>query len=250
MRLNKPEIIVCKDNFELYSKSAAAFMSLSREFQSKKGRFNVALAGGSTPLPLYGLLASSPFQERVRWPGVHFFWSDERCVPPEDEESNYGSAALNLLDKIGALEKNIHRIEGELGASAAHIYERELRSFFVNAAGETPSFDLILLGMGGDGHTASLFPGSASLSERDKLVTSEYVEKLDSTRVTFTPPLIQKAANIIFLVSGAGKAAALKSVLEGEPDPAIFPASLTRNALGSVRWFVDTEAASMLAGGY
>ncbi|MFQ5480365.1 MAG: 6-phosphogluconolactonase [Thermodesulfobacteriota bacterium] len=243
---NAPEIIICKDGLELYSRAVAAFIDLSQKSQDKKGRFNVALSGGSTPLPLYGLLASEVLRERVRWSGVHFFWSDERSVPPDSKESNYGMAARNLLHRLEIDEDNIHRIKGELGASAAPAYERELRRAFGLGAGEFPVFDLLILGMGVDGHTASLFPGSAALCEEKKMVTAEYVEKLASTRITFTPPLIQRASNIIFLVRGGDKAAALKAVLRGPLNESDYPASLTRLGAGRVRWFIDNEAALML----
>ncbi|MFQ5353893.1 MAG: 6-phosphogluconolactonase [Thermodesulfobacteriota bacterium] len=249
MEPRRPEIIVCKESLELYSRVAAAFITLANDFQKNNGRFNVALCGGSTPLPLYGLLASLPLRENVKWSKVHFFWSDERCVPPDSEESNYGMAALNLLEKIGALEKNVHRIEGELGEGAASVYERELKRAFGLGDGEFPAFDLMLLGMGVDGHTASLFPGSAALGEEENMVTSEYVEKLGSRRITFTPPIIQKARNIIFLVRGGEKAAVLRALLECPFDPNALPAALTMKAEGRVRWFVDKEAASLLSGG-
>ncbi|MFQ5428192.1 MAG: 6-phosphogluconolactonase [Thermodesulfobacteriota bacterium] len=249
MEPRKPKIIVCKEGLELYSRAAAAFISLAQEFQQENGRFNVALSGGSTPLPLYSLLGSSPLCQNVNWSKVHFFWSDERCVPPDSEESNYGMAALNLLQKINAKEKNIHRIEGELGEAAGPAYELELKRAFGLGAGEVPVFDLLILGMGVDGHTASLFPGSAAIGEEKKLVAAEYVEKLASTRITFTPPIIQKARNIIFLVRGSEKAAVLRALVECPFDPQALPAALTLRAEGRVRWFVDKEAASLLSGG-
>lgn len=247
MSRKEPEIIVCDGSLPLYSRAAAAFMALVRAFQEEKGRVNVALCGGSTPLPLYGILASEPFRERITWDGVRFFWGDERCVPPEHEQSNYGGAAAVLFEKTGVEEKNIHRIKGELGQEAATAYELELKRAFGLGAGEFPVFDLMLLGMGADGHTASLFPHSPALDEEKKMVTSQYVEKLASRRITLTPPVIQKAANIIFLVMGAEKAPALRAVLEGPFDAHALPAALTLKAEGRVRWFVDKPAASLLS---
>ncbi len=246
MESKRPEIIICKDSLEFYSKAAGAFINLSSFFQAKNGSFSVALSGGTTPMPLYALLGLEAFREKVNWSGVHFFWSDERCLPPDDEHSNYGNTALNLLDKLDIDDNNIHRIKGELGEAAGPAYERELRRVFGTKSGELPCFDLILLGMGGDGHTASLFPGSASVKEKVKLVTAEYVKKLASTRVTFTPPLIQNAANIIFLVKGGEKAAVVRAVLESPYNPSVLPVSLTLRAAGRVRWFLDKDAASML----
>jgi len=247
LSINEPEIIVSNDKLTLYSKAAAAFISMANYFLENTGHFNVALSGGSTPLPLYGILASEPFRDRINWKGVSFFWSDERCVPPEDEDSNYGKAAAILLEKIEVDEGHIHRIKGELGAGAAGVYETELKRAFGLGADEFPTFDLMLLGMGVDGHTASLFPESALLDEDKKLAASQYVKKLASTRITLTPPVIKNAANIIFLVSGGAKAPALKSVMEGPYDCHAMPSALTLEAVGRVRWFVDKEAASLLS---
>jgi len=246
---NKPEIIVSESSLELYSKAAAAFMALAKSCYEITGRFNVALSGGSTPLPLYGLLASEPFRDRIKWDSLSFFWSDERCVSPEHEDSNFGVAEAILFEKIEVEEGRIHRIEGELGKEAATAYELELMSAFGLKAGEFPRFDLMLLGMGADGHTASLFPNSAVLDEEEKIVAAEYVKKLDSTRITLTPPVIKKASNIIFLVRGADKAALVKAVLEGPFDDLARPASLTLRAEGRVRWFLDKDAASLLSEG-
>lgn len=249
MSVNVPEIIICDGSLELYSKAAAAIMSLAQGCHEKKGRFNVALSGGSTPLPLYGLLASEPFRHRIDWDSISFFWSDERSVPPDHEDSNYGAAEAILLEKIDVEEGRIHRIEGELGEDAAPAYELELKRAFGLGEGEFPFFDLMLLGMGPDGHTASLFPHSPALDEDKKIVAAEYVKKLSSTRITLTPPVINKAANIIFLVTGAEKAAVLKAILEGPFDAHARPAALTLRAEGRVRWFLDKPAASLLREG-
>jgi 6-phosphogluconolactonase len=245
---NEPEIIISADSLTLYSRAAAAFISLANASLEKKGHFTVALSGGSTPLPLYGILASEPFRNRINWAGVYFFWSDERCVPPDDEDSNYGKAAAILLEKIGVAEEHIHRIKGELGEEAAGVYETELKRAFGLGAGEFPVFDLMLLGMGVDGHTASLFPGSAIIDEEKRLAASTYVKKLASTRVTLTPPVIKNAANISFLVKGGEKAPVLKSIMEGPFDCHALPSALTLEASGKVKWFVDKEAASLLSG--
>ncbi len=245
----RAEIIVCRGDAELYSRAAAAFIASAGEFIGRTGRFNLALAGGGTPLPLYGLLATSPFREKVHWEGLRFFWSDERCVPPEDGESNYRGAALNLLDDIGVPGENVHRIKGELLEGAARAYELELQRAFGLGAGEFPVFDFMLLGMGHDGHTASIFPGSPAVHEGERLAVAVRAVKPPPLRVTLTPPVIRAARNIVFLVRGEAKAPALKAVLEGPPDEDAFPASITRRARGRVRWFVDEGAASLLAPG-
>lgn len=242
------EVLISRDGTEFYGRAAAAFAELSARAMERSGRFSVALSGGSTPLPLYALLASEIFRERVRWERVQFFWSDERCVPPDHEDSNYRGAALNLLERLGVDEGQVHRIRGELGEEAAGAYELELRRAFGLSVGEVPVFDLILLGMGADGHTASIFPGSAVLAERERLAAPVYVESLRSLRVTLTPPVILGAKEVFFLVRGRDKAPALRAVLEGRADEGRYPASIWRRARGRVRWFIDEPAASMLGG--
>ncbi len=243
------EVIVCATDVELYSRAAKAFMEAANGYIGVKGRFDAALSGGGTPMPLYALLASAEFRERLRWERVRFFWSDERCVPPDDEESNYRGAALNLLDKIGADEKNVFRIEGELGEGAARAYELTLQRAFGLGPGEVPVFDLMLLGMGEDGHTASIFPGSPAVTEKKRLALAVHAEKRPQLRVTLTPPVIEAAREVMVLVRGRGKARALKAALEGPPDPLATPAALLRGARGRVRWYVDEGAASMLEEG-
>jgi 6-phosphogluconolactonase len=246
MEGRRQEVIVCATDVELYSRAVMAFIEAARESIDERDRFDVALSGGGTPLPLYGLLASVQFREKVRWERVRFFWSDERCVPPGDEESNYRGAALNLLEKIGADGGNVFRIEGELGEEAARAYEITLRRAFGLGPGEVPVFDLMLLGMGEDGHTASIFPGSPAVSEKERLAVAVHAEKRPSLRVTLTPPVIEAAREVIVLVRGSGKASALKAALEGPEDPLATPAALLRRAGARVRWFVDSEAASLL----
>jgi len=246
LQKNRPEIIISSDSLGLYSRAASAFIAVAGASIGLKGRFNVALSGGSTPLPLYGLLASPSLKEKVRWDRVRFFWSDERCVAPEDEDSNYRGAALNLLDEIGVDETNIHRIKGELGGGAARAYEIEIKKAFGLGAGEFPSFDLMLLGLGEDGHTASIFPGSPAVLEEEKMALCVSAVKPPPLRVTLTPPVILAAREIIFLAHGSGKAPALKAAIEGPLDPRATPASMAQMAQGRVRWFVDEEAAAML----
>jgi 6-phosphogluconolactonase len=219
------------------------------------GRFAVALSGGSTPKRLYELLASPAYARRIDWSRVHLFWGDERCVPPDDPASNYRMTREALLDHIPLPDINVHRIRGEdTPAWAAATYERELRQVFDTPPGP-PSltagrrFDLVLLGMGDNGHTASLFPGLSAVREKERWVVAEYVADMSMWRVTLTPPLLNAAMHIAFVVSGAGKAAMLHRVLEGPSEPQVLPAQAIVPADGVLDWLVDAEAASRLSSG-
>jgi 6-phosphogluconolactonase len=214
------------------------------------GRAAVALAGGSTPKALYALLADEPaFRERIPWGQTHFFFGDERHVPPDDKDSNYRMAAEAMLNKVSALcpPENVHRIRAENpdASEAAADYARELETFF--GAYTVPRFDLVLLGMGPDGHTASLFPGTTGLREMDKLVTAAWVDKLSTYRITFTPPLLGNAAAILFLVAGKDKADTLPIVLEGPSEPDRYPSQGVTAYQGETLWLLDAAAAAKLS---
>lgn len=207
-----------------------------------KGLFNVALSGGKTPERLYTLLGAE-YADKIDWGKVHIFWGDERCVPPESAESNYSMAVKALLSKINIPDKNIHRIRGEdEPMSAALAYEEELRAHFGLKAGEAPVFDMVLLGLGGDGHTLSIFPASKALFEEERLVIDNYVEKLKAHRVTMTLKSVNSASSALFLVSGREKAGILREVLKGTE--AIYPAQMVRP--GKLLWLIDKDAASGL----
>ncbi|PWH14443.1 MAG: 6-phosphogluconolactonase [Anaerolineae bacterium] len=205
-------------------------------------RFSVALSGGSTPRALYERLTAPDLAKRIPWRKVHLFWGDERCVPPEHPDSNYGLAASTLLARIRLPVENIHRIRGELpAAEAARLYEAELRAFF----GEIPAFDLVFLGMGEDGHTASLFPGSPALAESVRwAIEVEHTAPPPPliSRVTLTFGVLNAARRVIFLVSGASKAEMFAQVWRG----ADFPAAHIRPGKGEVLWLVDQAAAARL----
>lgn len=244
--MNRAEIIIGRDLVDLSRKAAAEFARLANESSAAAGRFVVALSGGSTPRALYSLLAGAEFQSQVPWDRVHFFWGDERCVAPDHPESNYRMAFETLLSKAPVPEKNIHRIEAEFAPDfAAAGYERTIRDFFRLSDSDWPRFDLIFLGLGDDGHTASLFPGSEALNERHRLVVAVYNEKLKSHRVTLTLPVLNRAANIFFLVAGASKAQILRDVLEGKSSKDL-PARQIVPLSGKVFWFVDQAAAACL----
>ena len=210
-----------------------------------RGRASVALSGGSTPRGVYSLLASDQFRSNIPWQGVHLFWGDERCVPPTDAESNYRMVNDALLQFIRIPVENVHRIVGEGNpAEAAALYERELRQVFGLQEDGVPRFDLMLLGLGEDGHTASLFPGTSAVNETTRLVTELYVEKLNAYRVTLTFPVINHSRQVVFLVSGKSKAPILREVLQNSL--LTYPAQLVHPSSGELHWLVDQDAASRL----
>ncbi|MGH7855517.1 MAG: 6-phosphogluconolactonase [Candidatus Binatia bacterium] len=228
-------------------KAAAQFIALASAAIARSGRFAVALSGGSTPKALYSSLASPEFRERVDWPRVHLFWGDERCVAPDHPDSNFRMVRENLLAKIQLPSANIHRIVGEKEPRQAVIaYEAELKVFFGASGGALPCFDLIFLGLGDDGHTASLFPGSAALAETEHLVAAVYVEKLRSHRLTLTLPVINAAVQATFLVSGESKAKIVREILVPYSVACNYPAAKVRPSNGRLTWVIDADAAKEL----
>ncbi|CAA9435472.1 MAG: 6-phosphogluconolactonase, eukaryotic type [uncultured Rubrobacteraceae bacterium] len=220
--------------------AARAFVERAEKATAERGRFAVALAGGSTPKATYEVLARD-HAGRVDWPNVHVFFGDERTVPPDHEDSNYRMAREALLDRVPV--GPVHRMRGELPPDeAAASYEEELREFF---GAEPPVLDLIMLGIGGDGHTASLFPETSALEVTDRLVVANPVLKLETIRLTLTAPVLNAAREVVFLVAGGGKAEALEEILEGDADPRAYPAKLVRPP-GGPTWMVDRAAAGLL----
>jgi 6-phosphogluconolactonase len=208
----------------------------------QRGRFLVALSGGSTPRALHQVLVAH-YRDQIPWDRVQVFWSDERCVPPDDAQSNYRMARETLLEQVPLPAANIHRMPGERSDydAAAADYEAELRQVFAQPTG-TPRFDLILLGMGSEGHTASLFPGTTALHETSRLVAANWVPKVNMERLTFTYPLLNNARQVMFLVAGEEKAEALRDILSGQTTLEERPAAGVRPADGEVIWMVDREA--------
>ncbi|MFZ0285828.1 MAG: 6-phosphogluconolactonase [Terriglobales bacterium] len=231
---------------ELFRGAAEDFCAQALAAVAQRGRFTVALSGGSTPKSLYQLLASGAFP-KLPWDKTCFFFGDERHVPPNDPESNYRMANEAMLSKAPVPAANVFRIPAEMqdAAAVASAYEQTLRTFFRLAPGEFPRFDLILLGLGPDGHTASLFPGSAALRESRKLVVANWVEKFKTYRITFTYPVLNHAARVMFLASGTDKAAILREVLENPR--ANLPSQKVRPVNGSLAWMVDRAAAAELS---
>lgn len=236
-------------NLDEISRAAAElFLEIGNHAINQNGKFTVALAGGSTPKSLYQLLAADEFRNRIDWQKVFFFFGDERNVLTDSDESNFRTADENLLKPLQIPSENIFRWQTELKDSEkiAENYAESIVKFFDLAENEFPQFDLILLGMGDDGHTASLFPFSDALNEIEKIAVSNRVEKLDANRLTFTFSTINKAANVIFLISGTAKADALKEVLEGEPQPEKFPSQNVNPTNGNLFWLIDAPAAQFL----
>ena len=233
---------------DLFQAAAEEVIRTATDAVAQRGRFTIALSGGSTPRSLYTLIAANA-SVNLPWDQMFFFWGDERHVPPDSPDSNYRMATESLLSKVPIPPANIFRVPAENpdAAQVAEIYEQTLRKFFAVASGEFPRFDLILLGMRPDGHTASLFPETAALQEKSRLVVANWVEKLGSSRITFTLPLLNSARCVAFLVSGTDKAAALHEVLEGNAPAEKYPSRLVQPRDGKLIWFVDRAAASELS---
>jgi len=240
---------IVADGAEIARAAAEEVVRLAGEAVNARGRFTFVLSGGSTPRSLFQLLSAphESFRDRITWSSVHVFWGDERCVPPDHPDSNYRMARESLLDHVPIPTANVHRIAAENpdAAAAAALYDNELGAFF-SSGSELPRFDLVLLGLGPDGHTASLFPGNAAVHETQRRVIAPFVEKFGTHRITLTAPVLKHAAVVIFLVSGAEKSAALAAVVEGERQVDLYPAQIIQPDDGELVWLVDTAAAQGL----
>ena len=245
----KPEIQVVEDATELSRKAAEVIVQQVTDALHFKTFFTIALSGGSTPKTLYSLLADDDsIRSQIPWDRINIFWGDERHVPPDHPESNYLMAQHVLLAKVPIPPDNIYRVRAEdpdAGKSAT-LYEQELCKYFKLKEGELPRFDCVLLGMGTDGHTASLFPGTAALKERNRLVVANWIDKFQTYRITFTHPVLNNADTVIFLISGEKKASILREILEGEKRPDKYPSQLIQPKRGRLLWLVDKPAASRL----
>lgn len=242
------KIILLEDTAAVAQRSAEAFAALAAEVIGRRGRLAVALSGGATPAGMYRRLAELPLAAAIDWRRVHLFWGDERCVAPDHADSNYRMAREAWLDRIAMPAANVHRMPAEYpdGAAAAGSYANELRAFFQLRRGDVPVFDLILLGLGTDGHVASLFPGTPALAETARLVAENPVPHLQTSRLTLTLPVINAAANVWFLVTGADKAEMAAHALQPGPDSPEIPARRVQPARGAVTWFLDHAAAARL----
>lgn len=245
---DRGRVVVVADGDALANMAANLLLTSAEEATAAGHRALIALSGGSTPKRMGEILAVAPLIERIPWGNLDIFWGDERWVPLADPESNAGEAMRGYLDQAPISPGHIHPFatEGVAAEDSAVAMERTMRGLQpdVNA----PVFDLVLLGMGDDGHTASLFPGTAAVRETERLVVSHDVEKLGATRLTFTPPLINAALKVAFLVGGEGKAEMLANVLEGPIDIDAMPAQAIQPPNGNLTWIVDEAAASKLTG--
>jgi 6-phosphogluconolactonase len=244
--MSNPEIRIFEGLEPLSWAAAKRLEELARVKALEKKSLSVALSGGSTPKLLFELLASAGFQGRVRWANLQLFQVDERCVPPDDAQSNYRMTRLALLEAVPLPPGNFHRMAAERAdrEEAARQYADEIARVLNPAPGQVPRFDLIFLGMGPDGHTASLFPGSPALAEQTAWVTPNFASKLNSHRLTLTLPVLNAAAHVIFLVAGEDKAETLRQVLEGPARQ--YPAQLIQPTIGTLSWFLDESAAHLL----
>lgn len=241
------QIAIYPDIQKISSESAAYVVRVAREAIAERGLFSFGLSGGSTPGKLYSLLANEPYRNQIAWDAVHLFWSDERCVSPDDPESNFHLARETLLKTLQLRPEQIHRMPADRSdrEQAAAAYAEEIRRVLDGSG--VPAFDLLQLGMGPEAHTASLFPHQPSLHEQERLVMPVSVPKPPPDRLTFTPPLLQAARHLLFLATGADKAEALHEVVEGAYQPDLYPAQfIAREAKGEVVWMVDTAIAQKI----
>lgn len=246
-KVSTGELRLCENSEEVAMAAADLFIERCARAIAGHGRFRVALSGGSTPKHTYELLAGPALSSRVDWQRTDIFWGDERNVSGDDPQSNYRMTREALLDHVPVPPPNVHRVrtETESPSAAAKAYEDEIRGVFGISTG-FPSFDLVLLGLGANGHTASLFPYSPALNEDERLVVADFVEEVKMWRITMTVPLINAAQTIAFLISGADKAQVLSEVLAGPKDRQRLPAQLIEPGKGNLLWIVDRPAARLI----
>lgn len=243
----KPKLNVFDTKDELILSLADRIVELSQAIQKSKGRFAIALSGGSTPKPLYEALAKAPLSYKVPWNYGYFFMVDERCVPETSNESNFKMIFESMLSRVPVLETNIFPVHFQDidPERAADDYEERIKEAFKLEAGAFPTFDIVILGLGDDGHTASLFPGTDALKETSRTVVSNYVDKFSQHRITLTQPTINNASHVFFLVSGQSKAEIVSNVVCGDGKHS-YPANLINPGTGELEWYLDKDAASRL----
>ncbi len=238
------ELHIEKDTKALSASLAEWINNYIQQVLAKQDRFTFVLSGGSTPKALYALLAGSPYKESIPWEKLHFFWGDERAVPFEDSRNNAKMCYDELLDKVPVKAENIHIMRTDITPEeSAAEYEQIVKTYF---EGSETTFDFVLLGMGDDGHTLSLFPGTEVIHEQHALATSFFLQAQDMYRITLTAPVVNNAACVAFLAAGAGKAEVLKQVLKGEKNIDLYPSQIIQPAKGQLHWFVDEAAAALL----
>jgi 6-phosphogluconolactonase len=240
------DVRIVTDTGQLVNMMAGYIVDLAKAAIEARGRLTLVLAGGSTPRALYEALASRPYSEQIIWTKVHVFWGDERCVPPDHHDSNYRMVEETLLQYVTIPANHIHRIKGELDPERAVAQQLAEWVRIFGDVNRPPRFDLILLGLGDDGHTASLFPGTNAVREQQQWLVAHYIEKLGAWRITMTPAVINAATHVAFMVTGEKKAAMLKNTLTGPYQPEVWPAQIVRPNDGELVWFVDAAAAALL----
>jgi 6-phosphogluconolactonase len=244
------EVYILKDNAAIARRVAEIFVKMAQSAVTRNGSFTVALAGGSTPKLLYSLLATdADLRAKVPWDKMQLFFGDERHVGPDDPQSNFKMASETMITKAPLKPEQVHRMKGEYPdpERAAKEYEQDLRTHFHLKDAELPRLDLVLAGMGDEGHTLSLFPGTKALHAPGRAVVRNWVGKLFTERITITAPVANNAEMILFMVAGKEKALALKGVLEGPYEPEQLPAQLLQPTNGKLLWLVDEAAGSMLS---
>jgi 6-phosphogluconolactonase len=243
--LPNSQVCVLEDYGELCQEVVRQIWILSEQVISTKGCFTLVLSGGSTPQGIYALMADSPYRDRFQWKNIHFFWGDERWVPPESAKSNYGEVFKSLLKRVNIPSENIFSIPTKTGdvQTSARLYEETIGSFFKLRIGEWPCFDLVLLGMGRDGHVASLFPEHPALWVNDRLAVAVSQKGLKEERITLTFPVINHADMIFLVISGEEKADIVQQVLDSE-NKDLFPAQKIQPDRGRLCWFLDRESAA------
>ena len=241
----KVTILVSRSSDQAYTDAAEFILRSAEQAIANRGTFTIALSGGSTPKRLYELLASPSWRDRIPWSKIDFFWGDERYVPPTDSSSNYRMTNEAMLEKVNVPAGRIHRVPTELEPpeTAAESYENEIKRVLPTSGSAVPEFDLVLLGLGTNGHVASLFPFQPALHEKSKLVISEYIEEVKMTRISLTFPVINSAKDILFLSLGPDKASVIQEVLTGKPDPERLPAQYVQAEHGKATWLLDPPAA-------
>ena len=241
-------VIVARDADSAYHLAARTIVDCADESVASRGKFTIALSGGSTPRKLYELLSSADWAAKMPWNKTEFFWGDERYVPSSDPASNFHMTQEAMLQRVNVPAANVHRVRTEEAepSRAAELYEQEIRQLVPSSGDGLPHFDLILLGLGTNGHTASLFPYQPALHEKPRLVVAEYIEEVKMTRVSMTAPLINAARQILFLALGQDKATVIREIIAGPFDPERLPAQLIRPTGGRLKWIIDPAAAEKL----
>lgn len=236
---------VVSDREALNHAAATEFVNCATMAVRERGRFTVALSGGNTPRSIYSLLAEK-YAHALSWDKIFVFFGDERHVPPNDPDSNFRMASESLLSRVPIPAKNVHRIQAEVDAHmAADQYQATLREFFSLQEGQVPRFDLVMLGMGEDGHTASLFPGTAALEETSRIVVANHVEKLQTDRITLTFPVLNAAAEVMVVIAGKNKARVIQDIVKS-PQESLYPIQRVHPKEGRLLWLVEQEAAGLL----